>query len=105
VCGKVQCAKDGYTRHLKCDCCDDRDLDCADAVLGYISWPRHELVQDVRACNAIKSDVACQRRNRGPDGNRTCKVLLDCDSSSVSSSAVAPAARARRGARRGGCGC
>jgi hypothetical protein len=112
VCGKVQCAKKGYTHHLKCDCCDDRDLDCADAVLGYISWPRHELVQDVRACNAIKSNLACKRRNRGPDGSSSCNVLLDCDTSSSSSSSSSRQGRARHskssrqhGRRRHGCGC
>lgn len=120
VCGEGKCADVGHGRaNGGCECCTPDDIDCGDAVLGYIQWPKHQVAQDVRACNAIKDNIACRRGNRGPEGSRPCRVVADCDESSSSSSSVdEPAAAVAAAAaevvatkkvhshkKRGGCGC
>lgn len=116
VCGKVKCAEAGPVRTSDVECCTADDIDCGDAVLGFVHWPKHQVAQDVRACNAIRQDIGCRRNRRGPEAPRKCRTIVDCDSSlsSISASQAVPAPAVAKAVhakshshhkKRGGCGC
>jgi len=111
VCGEVRCAKDGYSGDCGCadECCSGcGDIDCGPNLLGYIQWPKHEVVKDIRACGPIEENIACDDR-RQPRCGGDCRVVLDCDKCNESHSKTSRRSRRRSGrhhkSRKGGCGC
>jgi len=109
VCGEVRCAKDGYSGDCGCgdECCSGcGDVDCGPALYGYVHWPRHEVVKDIRACGPIEQNIACDDRRRTRCGGK-CKVVLDCDKCDYSKTSHRSHHKSRksRKSRKGGCGC